>query len=240
MEQQESIKFAQEPDVRMNWANLLFLHWRVDAKKMRELVPRELDLDVLDGSAWVGLVPFRMEACDFKGVPRLPGTREFFECNVRTYVKYRGRAGVWFFSLDAQTLLPVLGGRWMWSLNYVHSKFDVSTQDNETDYRLTRRAGPWENGKTHVTWRRGELLAESATGSLAEFLTERYWLFTRRWGRIMAGRVIHKKWPLCRAEVLHVEDSLIAAAGLKVEGAPIAWAVENLEVTGTKLVNLDP
>lgn len=238
MEHTELIKHERTPDVHMNWANLLFLHWRVEPGIMRELVPRELEIDVFDGSAWVGLVPFRMEQCDFKGVPRLPGTKDFFECNVRTYVKYRGRVGVWFFSLDAQTLLPVLGGRWMWSLNYVHSNFDVSKRDDVTDYRLTRRAGPWEKGETHVKWRSGELLAESAPGSLEEFLTERYWLFTKRWGKIMGGQVQHRKWQLRKAEVLHVKDSLIAAAGLKVEGQPLAWASDNIKVEGRKLEEL--
>ena len=239
MKLEEPINRAGSPDVHMTWANLLFLHWRVDAAAMRELLPRELELDVFDGSAWVGLVPFRMQACDFKGVPRLPGMRDFFECNVRTYATYRGRKGVWFFSLDAQTLLPVLGGRWLWSLNYVYSTFEVSNRNNVIDYRLARRAGLWTAGAMHVKWRVGEARQESAPGSLEEFLTERYWLFTKRWGRFMGGQVRHKKWQLRQAEVLQVEDSLVAAAGLRVEGAPIAWASECLEVEGTKLEEID-
>lgn len=235
----DNSRSVASPDVHMSWANLLFLHWRVEPRIMRELVPPELELDLFDGSSWVGLVPFRMEACEFKGVPQLPGMRDFFECNVRTYVKHRGRTGVWFFSLDAQALLPVLGGRWLWSLNYVYSKFSVSTQDSVTDYQLMRRTGPWEMGGTHVQWRSGDPLAESAPGSLEEFLTERYWLFTKRWGRIMGGQVRHAKWQLRKAEVLHLEDSLLAAAGLKVEGQPLALASDNIKVEGTKLEEVE-
>ena len=90
-----------------------------------------------------------------------------------------------------------------------------------------------------VIWRSGEAVPESAPGSLEEFLTERYWLFTRRWGKIMGGQVRHKKWQLRKAEVIAVEDSLVVAAGLKVEGPPIAWASPHLEVEGMKLVKFE-
>ena len=234
---------ADVPDVYMNWANLLFLHWRVEPAAMRPLVPEPLELDLFDDSAWIAIVPFRMEQNVFRGVPRLPGLANFHECNVRTYVKYRGKAGVWFFSLDAQTLLPVLGGRWLWNLNYVYSRFDVSQTGNGTqrvtDYRLTRRHGPWHAGHSHIKWRTGEPLPTAQPGSLEHFLTERYWLFTRRGrgtrARILAGEVRHSPWSLREAELLHLDDTLIAAAGVTVSGPPIVHASEYLAVTGYNL-----
>jgi uncharacterized protein YqjF (DUF2071 family) len=226
---------AIEPDVRMTWNHLLFLHWRVEPAVMRRLIPAELDVDEFDGSAWVGLVPFRMEESRFRGVPRLPGLRDFYECNVRTYVRGGGRSGVWFFSLDAATLLPVLGGRWLWSLNYVHSRFAVTQDADVTDYRLERALGPWPSGRTRIRWRVGEAVPASVPGSLEHFLTERYWLFTKRFGRVLAGEVKHAPWSLRRAEVLDLDDSLVRAAGLRVSGEPIALAGDRLEVEGFKL-----
>ncbi len=229
--------------VRMNWDNLAFLHWRASPKVVRGLVPGELELDLYDGSAWVGLVPFRMVGTAFRGYPALPGLVDFWECNVRTYVRHREKAGVWFFSLDAQTLLPVVGGRWMWSLNYVLSRFEVTREGDVTDYRVTRRAGPWPRGKTRIRWRTGELLAPGGgppgRDSLEFFLTERYWLFTRRWGRIMAGEVRHAPWPLRRAEVLELDDELVRAAGVAPEGPPLAMASEHLAVDGYALQRCD-
>lgn len=220
------------PDVRMNWDNLLFLHWRVDPAIMRRLVPEPLELDLFDGSAWIGLVPFTMANCSFRRFGWVPGLKDFHECNVRTYATINGKRGVWFFSLDAQTLLPVLGGRWMWSLNYVYSRFSVKREGDVTDYSLERRRGPWAQGRTHIKWHSGEVLPASLPGSLEHFLTERYWLFTRRRGRIMAGEVRHEPWTLRRAEVLHLDDTLIAAGGVKAQGAPIALASRHLTVDG--------
>lgn len=220
----------------MCWANLLFVHWRVDPGLMRRLVPEPLELDLFDGSAWVGLVPFRMEDCSFRGVPPLPGLRNFYECNVRTYAKIRGTAGVWFFSLDAQTLLPVIGGRRMWNLNYIYSDFRVERRkDGVTDYRLKRRRGPWAGGSTHVAWRTLEPLPRAAPGSLEHFLTERYWLFTQRRGApgvIAAGEVRHAPWSLARAELVHIEDTLISAAGIQTQGPPMVMAGGRMSVEG--------
>ena len=232
------------PDVHMNWDNLLFLHWPVDAERMRALVPADFEIDTYEGSAWVGLVPFKMANCRFRGVPRLASTTNFLECNVRTYVRARGVPGVWFFSLDAQTLLPVLGGRWLWSLNYVHSDFEVTHEAGVTDYRLKRRRGPWPAAHTHIRWRTGEPLARPTAANalnsdtrgppadLISFLTDRFWLFTRRFGRVRGGRIAHASWPLRSAELLHLDDSTIRAAGLDVRGEPLVLASEHVAVEG--------
>ena len=224
----------------MNWVNLLFLHWRVDAEAVRKIVPPELEIDTFDGSAWIALVPFRMEASRFARVPRLPGLQGFYECNVRTYVRYRGRSGVWFLSLDAERLLPVLGGRWLWSLNYIHGRFSVdrSGAESRTDYRLRRRRGPWPAASTHIVWRTGNSLPPAAPGSIEHYLTERYWLFTHRRGRVLGGEVLHRPWTLRQATVEHLDDGLVESAGLRVSGEPLAWASDLLEVEGVALREL--
>jgi len=231
------------PSVRMDWLDLLFLHWRIEPGAMRALVPEPLELDLYDDSAWVALVPFRMANCRFRGVPPIvPGTREFHECNVRTYVRHRGVAGVWFFSLDAAALLPVLGGRWFWSLNYVHSRFEVAHDraHDHCDYKLARRNGPWPDGRTHVAWRAGEALPPAEPGSLQHFLTERYYFFTKRRGRVLASRVEHEPWPLRSATVDHLDDTLIRAAGLPAEGEPHAMATDGVRVLGFNLFEPNP
>lgn len=231
----------------MRWDNLLFLHWPVDPAAMRALIPSELELDLFDGRAWIALVPFRMEATRFRGFPPLPGLSSFYECNVRTYVRARGASGsehtgVWFFSLDAECLIPVLGGNWLWSLNYVHSRFTVShPAPGTTDYALARHRNASE--RSHIVWNRGEPIPRAEPGSIEHFLTERYWLFTKRRGKIMGGRVAHEPWSLRAATVTHLEDTLIQSAGLKnpVDPGtpPLAWHSDTIEVRGWSLVRMD-
>ncbi|MCA9241502.1 MAG: DUF2071 domain-containing protein, partial [Planctomycetales bacterium] len=86
---------------RQSWVELLFAHWRAPAEQLRTLVPRGLELDLFDGHAWVGLVPFRMEGVMRRPLPDLPWVSAFPELNLRTYVTHGGKPGVWFLSLDA-------------------------------------------------------------------------------------------------------------------------------------------
>src|SRR5919198_1271217 len=82
----------------MRWHDLVFLHWPVRPDLVRPLIPKEIELEIFDGSCWIGVVPFRMSGVH----PRLvPMSLHFPELNLRTYVKRRDKAGVWFFSLDA-------------------------------------------------------------------------------------------------------------------------------------------
>ncbi len=224
------------PGVRMRWQDLLFLHWRVDPELMRSRVPAELEVDCFEGSAWIGLVPFTMANTRFRGVPDLGPLRHFHECNVRTYVRHTGRTGVWFFSLDAASFLPVVGARLLWRLPYVWSRIESVRRDDTIDYRLSRRLG---GGAAHITWERGELLPPSAPASLEHFLTERYWLFARRFGRVQRSRVEHVPWPLRKARVARCEESLIRAAGIDVQGEPHAMCSDGVDVLGWNLVASD-
>ena len=80
--------------IAMEWNDLAFLHWRVDAKKIQALLPEGLELEMCDGSAWLGVVPFRMERTRARWFPPIPSAHTFPELNVRTYVRCAGKSGV--------------------------------------------------------------------------------------------------------------------------------------------------
>lgn len=222
----------------MSWTDLLFLHWPVDPHEVQRLLPSGVEVDTFDQRTWIGLVPFKMTDCTFAGFGLVPGLRNFYECNVRVYVRAAGLSGVWFFSLDAANLLPVLGGCLKWNLNYVYSKFGVSHTGAVHDYALRRRAGPWPSARTHIRWRIGAPLPTADAGSLEHFLTERYWLFTERRDGLHAGRIRHEPWSLHEAEVESVDDSLVAAAGFRsvTKGSYLAMASHRIDVCGDPLL----
>jgi uncharacterized protein YqjF (DUF2071 family) len=96
----------QEPWLMgQTWQNLLFAHWRVPHDALRPHVPDALQLEQHDGSAWIGLTPFRVAGLRIRGVPPLPLLSSFLELNCRTYVRHGDRPGIWFFSLDASSRL---------------------------------------------------------------------------------------------------------------------------------------
>ena len=187
--------------MQMNWLDLCFLHWPVPMASLRPWIPPELEVDTYDGQAWLGLVPFTMTGVKPIGFPDIPGVSAFPEFNVRTYVRDRTSSGVWFFSLDAGHKLAVRVARALFYLPYFDATFQRQWRRGWCHYsvRRTHRGSPalaFEGRYRPL----GEVF-ESQPGSLEEFLTERYWLFSASpSGRVYKGRIFHQRWPLQRAE----------------------------------------
>ena len=65
------------------WDELTFLHWRFEPVAVQRLLPPGLEVETMDGSAWVGLVPFFLRV-GLPTVPSIPWASRFAETNVRT------------------------------------------------------------------------------------------------------------------------------------------------------------
>ncbi|MFG0315921.1 MAG: YqjF family protein [Planctomycetota bacterium JB042] len=211
---------TRRPDRRaagtQRWRSLAFLHWTFPPEVVRPHVPAALELDLLDGRAAVGLVPFAME--DVRPWWWPPSVSlSFLETNVRTYVVHRGRPGVWFFSLDASNLPAVVAARVGWGLPYVHARMELERRAEAIRYASRRPARP---GALDLTLVPGEPLGPSAPGTREHFLLERYLLFVERGGTVRDGQVHHAPYPAHAASVGALDDSLLAAAGLKAPGGP--------------------
>ena len=97
---------------RQAWLDLAFVHWALDPDVVAPLLPTGVRPDVLDGATPVGLVAFRMRDIGIGPSPAIPYFGSFAETNVRLYtVDEAGRRGVFFLSLDATRLVPVLVAR---------------------------------------------------------------------------------------------------------------------------------
>lgn len=208
-----------EPSVgTQSWRRLLFLHWIVPLEMLRPLVPAPLELDLFRGCAYVGLVPFQMLNVRMKGWPWRV-TSDFGETNVRTYVSYRGRPGVYFFSLDAGSLRAVLGARVGWQLPYFWSQMRETRDGERIRYSVRRR---YSAARLDVAYRvlpSHEMLSDEAR-ELADFLLERYLLFVVNGQKVIEGQVHHVPYPVQPVEVLHLNDTLLSASGIDIGQRP--------------------
>ena len=195
------------------WRDLTFLHWRVAPEKVRRLLPPGTRPDVHDGSTWVGLIPFRMLGAGVGRGPAVPWLGSFAETNVRLYsVDEQGRRGVVFRTLEASRLAVVLGARAAFSLPYAWSRMRVSETDGELTYASRRRWPQPRTATTTVVVRPGRMV--TGPDPLAEFLTARWGLHTRAFGRTLYVPNQHETWPLQRADLLRLDDTLVSACGL--------------------------
>lgn len=192
------------------WSHLVFLHWRVDAAEVAPLLPAGLRPDEFDGSTWVGLIPFVLDRATVFGSPPVPYFGSFVEVNVRLYaVDELGRRGVVFVTLDAARLAAVLAARALFSLPYVWSRTRLERSDDR--FAFTARRHLDHSLTTRIVARTNDIPV--VHDPLADFLTARWALFTRVRGRTLRLRNHHEPWPLFRAELLEIDDTLLRDAG---------------------------
>lgn len=213
------------------WRTLTFLHWRYPAEQVQRLVPPGLTIEEADGSAWVSLIPFRMEV----GLPRarsMPWAGRFCETNVRTYVTDKaGRSGIWFFSLDAARLGAVTLARSAYRLPYFWSEMSLRQAGNRVEYRCRRRWPGPRGATSHAVIEVGAPYQDDETTPLENFLTARWALFSVSGDRQRFALARHDPWPLRRARLVSLDDDLVAAAGLPAPtGEPLVEFSEGVAV----------
>lgn len=222
--------------MRQRWRDLLFAHWPIPVAAMAPLLPAGLEVDSYDGFAWAGIVPFWMDEVQVrtfgKRMIAFPTVREFPELNLRTYVRSRrtGRSGVYFFSLDCASWLAVAGARALFHLPYFPAAMTRVTSGASVEYS-SRRLLTRQKVRFESTFRTlGEPFAHQK-GSIEEFLTERYCLFTESRGRLLVGDIHHERWPLERAEAEIGLNEIPAAHGLTLpRRAPLLHFSRELRV----------
>jgi uncharacterized protein YqjF (DUF2071 family) len=197
------------------WHDLLFAHWPVAGGALREKVPSGFDLDLFDGSAWLGIVPFHMTNVSPRGVPSLPWISEFPELNVRTYVRAGDKPGVYFFSLDAASTLAVQAARLLLNLPYFTAAMSVTPDGANVRYE-SRRQGD-ATATLAGSYRPLGPPSAPAAGSLEHFLTERYCLYNLdHRGAPYRLEIHHPPWPLQPADAELTRNTMAEAAGVSL------------------------
>ena len=197
------------------WNDLLFAHWPVDTAALRRLVPGSFELDLFEGRAWVGVVPFTMTNVAPRFVPALPWVSAFPELNVRTYVRVDDKPGVFFFSLDAGNPVAVKAARTLLNLPYFSAEMTVAPREGRLEYRSRRSSPP--HAELVASYQGLGDATPPRRGTLEYFLTERYCLYAVN-HRFVAYRleIHHPPWPLESAVAEITRNTMAEAAGVRL------------------------
>jgi uncharacterized protein YqjF (DUF2071 family) len=218
---------TRRPDMKpagfQKWRNLLFVHYALEPAIVRALVPENLELDLWEGKAHVGIVPFEMKDIRSSWMPSATALN-FLETNVRTYVHKNGEPGVFFFSLEASSWLAVQVARIGWGLPYFHATMSTG----EGEYRSKRTSG---GASVLAKWTLGEILGASTPGTYEHFVLERYLLFSTRGSDLYKGQVHHVPYPAQRVTLERFEQTLFPKATGEPFSAHFASGVD-VEVFG--------
>lgn len=216
------------PIMTQRWRWLTFLHWAYPPEVIQQLLPPGLEVDTFDQCAWVGLVPFVLSDLRWLGTPAIPWISRFPETNVRTYVRGQdGKTGVWFFTLEADRLLGVLGARWLYHLPYRWATMDVQKIGSRVSYR-SKRLRPFGQGSTDIEIETGRPLQ---AGAFDQFLTARFRLYAAHRGEILTADIEHQRWALQSASIIRLHEDLIENSGVpRPVGEPVVHFADGVTV----------
>jgi uncharacterized protein len=182
--------------MRQRWDDVLFLHWPVPPDVLRPHIPDEVELDLYDGAAWIGIVLFEVKGLRGRFLPPLPFTSTFPEVNVRTYVRKNGKPGVYFFSLDTTNKLAIKAARTGYSLPYFFADVSMDRSSTEVNCRSIRKERGLPRETLQVTYRPTGKEIPNEEGSFEHWMAERYCLCSLFGDELFRTDIHHRKWAL--------------------------------------------
>ena len=210
------------------WNKAVFIHWQVDIDKLKQFVPKGLEIDCFEGKAWVSLVAFTMENIRPRYLPAFPLVSNFNEINIRTYVKYKNKSGVYFLSIEGGKQLSCQIAKSLSKLPYRYSLMSRT----ETTFRSTNKQ---YKDNLKIKFKTGKQLTEKSM--LDKWLTERYALFQDSESSINTFEIHHIEWPVFEIDNIELNlnyprfENLLPHSPHKVHYSPgvqvIAWGMRN-------------
>jgi len=176
-----SWKFYQE------WNKAIFLHWEVEPDDVRPLIPNDMELDTINGKTWISLVAFDMNHIGIRSILKIPHVSDFHEINVRTYVTYKGKPGVYFLSMEGSKRSSCRVLKTLSKFPYRYSKMN-RTRDSYSSNNKTF------NDSFYVEFDLGNSISQKE--DIDNWLTERYVVFQDYSKNIAEYNVHHLEWPL--------------------------------------------
>jgi uncharacterized protein YqjF (DUF2071 family) len=209
---------------KQRWESLYFLHFGGNAEFIRRVLPAQLELDESQGLGILSIVPFRMTKVQFPFLPALPGVSNLWELNLRTYVKYKGQSGIYFFTLESDNPLATWVANRFFHLPYRNAKMRAVHSASRLEFQHSR-----DMLKCRIDVLNTKEVVESST-ALSAWATNRYALFNVFKNRVYRGVVEHAPWSLVDATVAQCDGNFLeqvpGAASFSLMGASYSSQID--------------
>lgn len=178
------------------WKDAVFVHWQVPLNEIKKFVPEDIEIDLFEGKAWVSLVAFSMEKLRRRNLPSVPAISDFNEINLRTYVKYKGKPGVYFLSIEGGSKISCKVAKKIAELPY---RFSAMKRGKESFQSFNKEF----NDHLYLKYRVLHTLHKKEPIDL--WLTERYALFQDSQNGINEFEIHHVEWPLQNVDITKID-----------------------------------
>ncbi|MGE7092940.1 YqjF family protein [Lysinibacillus sp. NPDC048646] len=193
--------------VTQKWQDVVFLHWPIPPHDLQQHIPKELNLDVFEKKAWLGIVIFQVKGHRLRFMPPIPRMSSFLQINVRTYVTYREKKGIYFFSSDVSRAVIAQIASIGHFFPYRHAEITLGRMGNIRsflhNYRNTRNM----EESFQVTFE--PMAAEIESHAFERWLVERYHSWIKRKKNLFRIDISHMPWRLQRVNAF-VETNTMA------------------------------
>lgn len=187
------------PTLRISGEDVLFAHWPVDPADLEAAVPEPLTVETFEGDAWLTILCHEVTEATLDAAPVSP-LAAFGEVDLRTYVRFNGDSGVYFFSCNTGQALNSLLGERAFGLPHRRATVDFDRHDDRIILRASQ-AGT-AGGRYDVTYQPTATTQPADPDSIAEFLVERHTYFTPTGGdattpeSMLIGSIERDPWQL--------------------------------------------
>lgn len=180
---------------KQSWKDVLFLHWPISPEVLHPLIKSPLELDIFKDQAWISVVLFQARDSRMRGMPKALAYPPFLQLNLRTYVLFNNKPGIYFFSVDTNHSLVVQGAK-LFSIPFQKSKMAQKKINNRFIFTSNRVQSYYRQANFTVTYQPKSTSFTPKTGTLNHWLIERYSFWTIKNKRIYEGSLTHKPWQL--------------------------------------------
>ncbi|MBY0120970.1 YqjF family protein [Bacillus sp. S/N-304-OC-R1] len=216
--------------MRQAWRHILFIHLPISPERIRNYIHPSLQLDTFDELAWISIVIFKMEGIYPRGFPFISITSPFPEINVRTYVKWKGKPGVHFLSLDVGDWASFTLAKKWYHLPYHSANISLKQRKNTFYFESLRRKSELNPILCNGIYTPNVNTFTPGKETLEHWLTERYCFYsTDHRGHIYAGEIHHPPWALQEAKIEIFENTMLAPYNIEISEQPIVHFSEGID-----------
>ncbi len=115
--------------IQQKWSDVLFVSFEVDCELLRSELPKDLEVDTFNSKVFLSTVPFVMSGIRFFFTPHLPFSK-LSELNLRTYVRYKNKPGIYFFTLNSNHRLGNFLTQKIFNLPYRYPILNINIDNN--------------------------------------------------------------------------------------------------------------
>lgn len=183
------------PFLTATWSNLCLFNYSIPPELLRPHLAPALELDTLNGHAFVSLVAFDFLDTRVMGIP-FPGFRNFPEINLRFYVRHNGERGVKFIREFVPSGIVAGIARVLYNEPYSAAPMTSLVTQDVTTIKASHCLHFGNNQHTAIIHGQ-KPTTTPPTISIEHFFKEHEWGFgVNRKGQLIRYRIEHPIWEI--------------------------------------------